>query len=327
MGNMDYILDMLIHNRFYLSNPQEFNDPFDSKTCMHIKGDESRWRNFLEEFFYNEKSMSNKEYFDIVDKIYEVMNKTNNEFLEECKTFFNEDIKKNKKKLLLRKKEFERVLCKQIIDDIMLKVRDFNFDTNNIKNLEKFLSSDSSFDFFYNNMQGYSNAFKIFKVVCFSAIHDEILLWSHYADSHRGVCFGFKVTHQEDNSKILNVDGVEKGILLREVDYNNRIYPVDLFCFLDNSELNAKFFFNKYKAWSYEKEYRALSLSESWPNEKYLSFDRSDLKEVIFGINCSEERQQTIEKIVREFYGDDVKFYKSKQHINKYKVVNELLDV
>ena len=45
---------------------------------------------------------------------------------------------------------------------------------------------------------------KEFKLSCFSESDDEILMWSHYADKHSGICIGFNFPHKYDEKFILS---------------------------------------------------------------------------------------------------------------------------
>jgi hypothetical protein len=42
-----------------------------------------------------------------------------------------------------------------------------------------------------------------YKLSCFSAKKDEVLMWSHYADMHRGICIGFNFPHKYEGKFIL----------------------------------------------------------------------------------------------------------------------------
>lgn len=108
---------------------------------------------------------------------------------------------------------------------------------------------------------------KKFKVSCFSEVSDEILMWSHYADKHNGICIGF------------NFEPLYDDYVFYPVSYVNELQKID-------GMANVPYVFYymvtvKAKCWTYEKEIRAVSKSE----KSILSYPKEAVKEVIFGCN------------------------------------------
>jgi hypothetical protein len=112
-------------------------------------------------------------------------------------------------------------------------------------------------------------------LLCFSEEWNNILLWSHYADQHRGVCLGFDVSGSSDS--------------FGHVEYtpNRMPFPKTLDQFFMWDLLRTKF-----KRWEYEKEWRVFTRLEDgkW-NEcagrllYFLDFSRDlVLREVILGV-------------------------------------------
>ncbi|MFO8147554.1 MAG: DUF2971 domain-containing protein, partial [Gillisia sp.] len=65
---------------------------------------------------------------------------------------------------------------------------------------------------------------KEYKLSCFSEFNDEILMWSHYADKHSGICIGFNFPHRYDDKFILcPVKYLRK---LKELDGATDVYRV-----------------------------------------------------------------------------------------------------
>jgi len=85
------------------------------------------------------------------------------------------------------------------------------------------------------------------KIYCLTPVPDSTLMWSHYADDHRGVCLEFGT----DNPII--------GIALC-VDYR-RSYP-DWAPHIVANAGAANTLLTKSDDWSYEKEYRIIALSQ-----------------------------------------------------------------
>ena len=97
-------------------------------------------------------------------------------------------------------------------------------------------------------------------ITCFTKKNDNILMWSHYADSHRGICMGFD--WGENDTVVAFLDGkrnrgnfsfLEKGgcfpISYCTADHR----PVFSFC--DSSHFGETME-NKFDMWSYEEEFR-----------------------------------------------------------------------
>lgn len=82
-------------------------------------------------------------------------------------------------------------------------------------------------------------------IICFSSKNDEMLLWSHYADQHKGFVLEFEI----DDSVLVFLNG--KGLLL-EVDYNEPDY-IGLSLW---EPIAPKY---KHHSWEYESEYRYIT--------------------------------------------------------------------
>lgn len=140
--------------------------------------------------------------------------------------------------------------------------------------------------------QGMNDAIdKDYRVYCLSSEPDNFLMWAHYANHHKGLCFGFKSTSKVFSEAL-------------EVTYSE-LYPQ-----LDPSENNENKFFRdalltKAKAWSYENEFRLIakeSESESFftLQNGYLSFNPEDLASVIVGCSTLEEDILILKEILKD---------------------------
>lgn len=117
-----------------------------------------------------------------------------------------------------------------------------------------------------------------FKLSCFSAKSNEVLMWSHYANSHRGICVGFNFPHKYD----------EKFILC-PVKYLDRIIPLD-----GTSDVVRTILYlmtTKSERWKYEDEIRAVTKTKtSELIDEDIQFDRVYVKEIRFGCKVSKEK-------------------------------------
>lgn len=101
------------------------------------------------------------------------------------------------------------------------------------------------------------------RVCCFTENKDSVLMWSHYADQHKGICVEYDFTS-------LTPDDVRLKWLY-PVIYSN-IY-LNISEFLKPENINPFIFMlasmHKYKAWSYEKEWRMMIANGVMTDEAY----------------------------------------------------------
>jgi hypothetical protein len=139
---------------------------------------------------------------------------------------------------------------------------------------------------------------------CFSEVNDNILMWSHYADGHKGICLEF------DTSSSLFGKA-------KKVDYFPNlpsINPIKLLFGSDNEivEEIKKTLFTKYKCWDYEKEWR---LYHKEPNKEY-GYGTA-LKSVYFGLAVNSADLEIV-CLTLKGQNKDIKFYKAYKDKSKY---------
>ena len=128
-------------------------------------------------------------------------------------------------------------------------------------------------------------------VCCFSKNATNHLLWSHYADSHKGFCVRYNTE-----------------VLLRDVQpstYGDVVYSdeaLDLFSVL-NSNINIAndIIFRKSKCWSYEDEVRCIhnGISEGVGDDFRISVHSNDAIDcIILGYNFDLDRLQELKEVV-----------------------------
>jgi hypothetical protein len=113
-------------------------------------------------------------------------------------------------------------------------------------------------------------------ITSFSRKWNDVLLWSHYGDKHKGICLGFDVTVG----------------LTREIRYEDSVLVVgDLRAEDDLQRIVDRLEGTKYKGWSYEAEVRATAPRGAQDSETrlyFVSFDENlVLREVIAGERCT----------------------------------------
>ena len=172
------------------------------------------------------------------------------------------------------------------------------------------------------------------KILCLSAINDNLLMWAHYADSHKGFCIEYSEYSEEDilNNKRIGIynDWTPTLDKAKPVDYwtSDRIenYVKDI----PNNEKEFRNFFNglsqenkqkiqdkihhvsfiKHEDWKYEQEYRIVGTHEN--NNIFRAPGK--ITAAYFGMEMTDIDKRTIclildPKLYKDPLYQDVKFY------------------
>jgi hypothetical protein len=122
-----------------------------------------------------------------------------------------------------------------------------------------------------------------FGVTCFSKKFDNIVMWSHYSDKHRGVCLKFYLLADADCFMAPFI-----------VKYND-MYPT--FNYIRNRLGLAKFLLEtKSIDWKYEEEIRVMKRGAG-----FYSFKKDSLVEIIFGAKTANSEKVNIRNIIMKF--------------------------
>lgn len=139
------------------------------------------------------------------------------------------------------------------------------------------------------------------RVCCFSANENigNILMWSHYANKHKGVCLEFDNNFEK---KFINLDDDDE---LSEGKVNYHFEGKMNYLAENKKDGHTWVFVNKAKEWEYEQEYRFMILNK----EDIQTFNPLFLRKIYFGVNVTnEERIAFIEVCERNNY-THIKFY------------------
>ena len=143
-------------------------------------------------------------------------------------------------------------------------------------------------------------------IFCMSAKNDEILMWSHYAESHTGVCLQFDILN--DLTTFLFPKKVEYG---QDYPHLNYIKAHNE----DDPEIH-KCLWYKFSTWAYEEEYRIIRPEGSG----LIEFEKEALTGIIFGCECSEGDKKKIQEIVKEQQYPNVEFMVAQKNATAYKL-------
>jgi hypothetical protein len=148
-------------------------------------------------------------------------------------------------------------------------------------------------------------------VACFSATPTNILMWSHYASKHQGVCLGFK--HLPRRLDLQPMEYCRTMPSVRIVDMMPR----------PSLELLKKLLLTKSRDWSYEKEWRFVKGDKQYSSdsdpERAERFYPEELQKVIFGCRVAQERQHEIMLLLKS-WPTKILFYQAHLHNSRFAV-------
>ena len=137
---------------------------------------------------------------------------------------------------------------------------------------------------------------------CFTTKKNNILMWSHYAQSHKGVVVEFSPSYKP----------FTEGVL-KKVDYDSKRFDFsinDYSCNLDMEKLVVSLLTTKGVDWKYEDEYRLiydinknkdeLVWHDTFDNP-YVRLDYESIKSIYIGRRASEIDIQTLKSILLEY--------------------------
>lgn len=134
-----------------------------------------------------------------------------------------------------------------------------------------------------NSIQGnYDAEMNKVGVLCVSEVNDDILMWSHYADSHRGICIEF--------------DGHNKFMVhAQAVTYAKERASIRQFIRADPQIMLEKAMLTKAQHWSYEKEWRLIQYEKG---HGVVAFRPENLTGIIFGAQASPKMIERIQVLL-----------------------------
>lgn len=161
------------------------------------------------------------------------------------------------------------------------------------------------------DQKDYDELIKHMEICCYSKENDNLLMWAHYADSHRGICLEYEVDENIYNRSFFEVCYSKKQPILKKIrkDKNGMLKI--------SYASEAKILLTKSVDWEYEKEIRVLSFALF--NEKgTLRKEPGRLSGVYFGLNSSDRLIDDVDTILKE--AKDIPFHRARLKKNKYKV-------
>lgn len=170
--------------------------------------------------------------------------------------------------------------------------------TKNLSDKQTFIDLTSTIQ---KNMDGCS-------LLCSSEQNDDILMWSHYADSHRGICLEFEAT---TNTPLFGE--------AQPVEYVETYTDFPLLS--DGLEQVSRTMLTKSSHWKYERAWRILRrvrFNEVLPERlRYVGFSSKYLRGVIFGCQCSADTESKVTSWIKE-EGCEVTCYRARRKSKEF---------
>ncbi|MBW2674305.1 MAG: DUF2971 domain-containing protein [Deltaproteobacteria bacterium] len=117
---------------------------------------------------------------------------------------------------------------------------------------------------------------------CMSELNDNILMWSHYTNNHKGFCVEFVRSSQ---NQLGDIERTNPAV------YTCHYPIVDLFSDEGKKRSYDDLFLTKWKGWSYEREWRMIN------EEGDIALPLpGDISAVIFGLKMPLQNKETIKK-------------------------------
>ncbi len=159
----------------------------------------------------------------------------------------------------------------------------------------------------------FENRYSQFGVFCLCEKADNILMWAHYAENHKGFVIGFDTTNPFFNNSKWEMDQflderiVGKGFgSIRKMDYKTEKKKINI----GDDYSMYDIFFTKSHHWEYEQEYRIvkniskpsdgtdIKMNKQFP---LIQFPIEAVREIIFGLQTDENTIKNLLHLKSDF--------------------------
>ncbi|NQX56680.1 DUF2971 domain-containing protein [Pedobacter panaciterrae] len=120
------------------------------------------------------------------------------------------------------------------------------------------------------------------RISCFSTKRDHILMWSHYADCHQGICIGFRTLYLLLDPKL---------VMLNKVNYARQFPKFD-------KVTSLPIITTKSALWKYENEYRLINID----CHPLIEFPKATIQEVIIGYRMKDDIKTKLLDYLKKHY-------------------------
>lgn len=236
----------------------------------------------------------------------------------------------------LNNEEYEEIIDKMLANDFSIKIKCdiennslYNYTSININTVKSILNEqlwlshtnsfndpvDPSIKQFKKYKEDYNYLLDSIKVGCLTTKKDNTLMWSHYADKHRGICIEYDIgkIYEKDNL-IINKVNYKMPIITHKSIVDKETLEID------NIKRLIELFSIKSNEWKYEKEYRILYYDKERKKDGVLI--DCPIKSICFGTETSEDDKNLIYEIVKNKKGNKIEFKEAKFKQDKLFEIN-----
>ncbi len=159
---------------------------------------------------------------------------------------------------------------------------------------------------------------------------NEILMWTHYANAHKGFCFEYQIDSKSfdfleggkfDNGKHILHQISYMENLATEFETLFSLEQVPNYTHENYEELLQTCFFTKDKAFEYENEMRFLLYTQDKVSRINFPFDY--LKKIIFGKRCETDMKMLVSHINDQVYKSAIELYEINDKFQEVKYARE----
>lgn len=168
-----------------------------------------------------------------------------------------------------------------------------------------------------HRISGLADIFSRVGICSFSKRIDSPVMWSHYADEHKGICIEFDLLQVIDQNISLITRDVEYQKVLPELDFvemdkgESALSPRR-----QSSNPYNKMLCTKDVTWEYEKEVRLIK----GDGHGIANFSPSCIRSIYFGMRTSERDVKTLRKIMNSDAHQHITWFKAIKSKTEFKI-------
>ena len=135
------------------------------------------------------------------------------------------------------------------------------------------------------------NIKKKIRIACFTESNVSPLMWSHYAESHKGFCVEYDLTKLPEGYT---------HCLLPVIYSNQRYNATDAFI-TNNKNLVMNPYYFKSLHWRYEKEWRMVITEDLVTDGEYYADFSTGISGIYIGIESMKNHKEKVEEIIKQY--------------------------
>lgn len=309
----DKTFDSLKNGYLYFSPLDKLNDPMEGFFNLRFKLNYSDWESLFRNFYSSVVDKRNTDTIAI-DRVSNIIHIIENKDISEWQLVYILCIVYD----TLKSPRYDMDYIKAILN--ILNSGDYKNFLKNRAEIRNLAHYERHYDKISKYIRGIKRSIKDeddeYLICSFSVntkekkAYDNVLMWSHYADGHRGICLEFefdkhiKTLNERHNATIKKVEYRDSvGTLYFNINALQRQSGAICFVITNIQDID-NIYITKLKDWEYESEYRALVSADDCYG-KCIKYDSSQLKSIAFGMRTLNDDKRKIARL----FGNSIKYY------------------